>query len=69
MVEATYGPGGKPPPKHFHPAQDELFRVLEGTLRFRLGSIERELEAGEEIEIPARGRAPGLEPARRGRRA
>jgi quercetin dioxygenase-like cupin family protein len=52
VVEASYGPGGKPPPKHFHPHQDERFEVLEGKLSFRLGSIERELAAGEEIEIP-----------------
>ena len=24
-LEATWGPGGSPPPKHFHPAQDEHF--------------------------------------------
>lgn len=53
LVDATYGPGGSPPPKHFHPAQDEVFQMLEGSLRFRLGSIERDLEPGEEIEIPA----------------
>jgi mannose-6-phosphate isomerase-like protein (cupin superfamily) len=53
VVEATYGPGGKPPPKHLHPAQDERFEVLEGTLSFRLGSVEREVATGEEIEVPA----------------
>jgi mannose-6-phosphate isomerase-like protein (cupin superfamily) len=52
VVEATYGPGGKPPPKHYHPAQDEHFDVLEGTMTFRLGSVEREVEAGEGIDIP-----------------
>jgi mannose-6-phosphate isomerase-like protein (cupin superfamily) len=52
VVRATYGPGGKPPPKHYHPAQDEHFKVLEGRMMFRLGSIERELAAGEEIDIP-----------------
>jgi quercetin dioxygenase-like cupin family protein len=53
VVEAAYGPGGKPPPKHFHPHQDERFEVVEGKLSFRLGSIDRELVAGEEIEVPA----------------
>ncbi len=52
VVEATYGPRGKPPPKHFHPSQDEVFTVHEGVLNFRLGSVEREVGAGEEIEIP-----------------
>ena len=68
VVEATYGSGGKPPPKHLHPSQDEHFRMLEGTLRFRLGSVERDLESGDEIEVP-RGVAhqvwnPHAEPAR-----
>ena len=52
VVEATYGPGGKPPPRHYHPAQDEHFDVLEGRMMFRLGSVEREVEAGEGIDIP-----------------
>ena len=52
LVQARYGPGGKPPPKHFHPAQDERFEVIEGTLQFRLGSVERAVAAGGEIEIP-----------------
>lgn len=52
VVEAAYGPGGSPPPKHFHPDQDERFEILAGTLNFRLGSTERELEAGEQIDVP-----------------
>jgi hypothetical protein len=52
VVEATYGPGGKPPPRHYHPAQDEHFEVVEGRMMFRLGSVERELAAGESIDIP-----------------
>jgi len=53
-VEATYGPGGSPPPSHFHPAQDEHFEVLEGALRVRAGDVEQVLRAGAEIDI-ARG--------------
>jgi quercetin dioxygenase-like cupin family protein len=52
IVEATYAPGGKPPPKHYHPSQDEHFRVLEGALRVRGDDDERELATGEQIEIP-----------------
>ena len=67
-VEASYGPNGSPPPKHFHPSQDEHFEVLAGTMRVRVGKEEHELSAGEEIDIP-RGRAhqmwnSGSEPAR-----
>jgi mannose-6-phosphate isomerase-like protein (cupin superfamily) len=53
-VEASYGPGGSAPPKHLHPAQDERFRVLEGKLRVVVGDAQRELEAGDELEIPSR---------------
>lgn len=67
-VEATYGPAGSPPPKHFHPAQDEHFEVLEGAIRTRVDGEERELGPGEQIDI-ARGRVhqmwnPGSVPAR-----
>lgn len=51
-VLAVYGPASKPPPKHFHPAQDERFEVLEGRLRVRVDGEERELGAGDTIEIP-----------------
>lgn len=67
-VEATYGPGGSPPPKHSHPAQDERFRVLEGSIQTRIGERERELRTGDEVEIPRRAPHqmwnPGTEPAR-----
>ena len=67
-VEASYRPGGSPPPAHFHPAQDERFEVLEGAMRVRVDGEERELAAGVEIEI-GRGQVhqmwnPGPEPAR-----
>jgi quercetin dioxygenase-like cupin family protein len=52
-AEARYGPAGKPPPKHFHPAQDEHFEVLEGSLRVRAGDEDRTLGPGDTIEIPA----------------
>jgi quercetin dioxygenase-like cupin family protein len=67
-VEGHYGPGGKPPPAHFHPAQDEHFEVLEGALRVKVAGEERELRQGETIDIP-RGTKhqmwnPSDEPAR-----
>ena len=65
VVEATYGPGGKPPPKHFHPHQDERFRVLEGTLSFRLGGDRARARGRRGDRHSAGGRPSGLEPARR----
>jgi quercetin dioxygenase-like cupin family protein len=53
-VEGTWGPGGSPPPKHFHPAQEERFEVLEGTLRARVERQEHTLSAGQTLHV-ARG--------------
>jgi mannose-6-phosphate isomerase-like protein (cupin superfamily) len=67
-VEAVWGPGSHPPPKHFHPDQDERFEVRAGRLRARIGDEDRELGTGETIDIP-RGTPhqmwnPGQEEAR-----
>jgi quercetin dioxygenase-like cupin family protein len=51
-VEATWGPKGSPPPKHFHPHQDERFEVLEGVLTTRVDGAQRELRAGDVLEVP-----------------
>jgi quercetin dioxygenase-like cupin family protein len=51
-VEGTWGPGGSPPPKHFHPEQDERFEVHEGVLSARVDGEERQLGAGDVLEIP-----------------
>lgn len=67
-LEAVYPPGGKPPPEHYHPAQEERFEAVEGTVHVRLDGRERELRAGETLVIPARAGHtfwnPGAEPAR-----
>lgn len=51
-VEVRWTHGGRLPPAHLHPAQDERFEVLEGALRVVLDGRERTLSAGEAIEIP-----------------
>jgi mannose-6-phosphate isomerase-like protein (cupin superfamily) len=67
-LEAVYGPAGSPPPKHWHPEQDEHFEVLEGSLRARAGDRDVLLGPGETIDIPRRTVHqfwnPGSEPAR-----
>jgi quercetin dioxygenase-like cupin family protein len=50
-VEGSWGPGGTPPPKHFHPSQEEHFEVLEGELHVRVGGEERVLGPGETLDI------------------
>ncbi len=54
QVEAIYGESKRPPPMHVHPAQDEKFEVLEGSIQVRAGRERRELTAGETLDIPAR---------------
>jgi mannose-6-phosphate isomerase-like protein (cupin superfamily) len=50
--EASYAGGGTPPPAHLHPSQDERFEVLAGAMRVRIAGHERELAAGEVLDVP-----------------
>jgi quercetin dioxygenase-like cupin family protein len=52
-VEATYGEASRPPPKHLHPAQEEHFEVLAGTLRARVEDQDYVLEPGDTLDVPA----------------
>jgi len=38
---------------HLHPAQDEHFEVLEGTMHTVVGGVERFYGAGEQFDVPA----------------
>jgi mannose-6-phosphate isomerase-like protein (cupin superfamily) len=51
-VEATWDAGGSRPPAHLHPAQDEHFEVLEGSLSAVIEGDERVLGPGDRLEIP-----------------
>jgi mannose-6-phosphate isomerase-like protein (cupin superfamily) len=51
-VEATYERSDRPPPMHSHPAQDESFEVLEGSIHVRYGGERAELAKGEKLEVP-----------------
>ena len=52
-VESSWEPGGREPPEHYHPRQEEHFEVLAGELRVRIGEAERTLRAGETLDVPA----------------
>src|SRR4051812_50125944 len=52
VLDAEWGPGGSPPPAHFHPTQDETFEIHEGRLVAKVDGEERELAAGDTLEIP-----------------
>jgi quercetin dioxygenase-like cupin family protein len=45
-------PFGDSPPLHVHLTEDEIFYVLEGQVRFRLGDAEREAAAGDTMFAP-----------------
>jgi quercetin dioxygenase-like cupin family protein len=51
LVEAEGGPGCEPPP-HIHRNEDELFYVLEGTLKVLRGDKEITLGPGESAFLP-----------------
>lgn len=45
-------PFGDSPPLHIHHTEDEVFRVLEGRFRFRIGDREYDVAAGETLMAP-----------------
>jgi uncharacterized cupin superfamily protein len=52
LFELTVPPGSNVPPAHSHSNNEELVYVLEGTLRYRVGSEVRDLSPGETMHTP-----------------
>ena len=50
--EMCVPPGSNVPPPHSHEASEELVYVLEGTLRYTVGSETRDLRPGEAMATP-----------------
>ena len=46
-------PFGDSPPLHVHHCEDEIFHVLEGRVRFRVGDQEHVARAGQSLVAPA----------------
>ena len=63
--EITMAPGAQGPPKHFHPRQDESWKVLEGALSVFVDGEWHTLREGESMSVPRnvvhtlRNRSPG----------
>jgi quercetin dioxygenase-like cupin family protein len=53
VVEAFVEPDGAVAAAHVHPAQEERFEVLSGTLEFRLGKRTLVASAGDRVTVPA----------------
>jgi len=45
-------PAGDSPPLHVHQREDEIFHILAGTIRFRVGEAEVLAEAGDSLVAP-----------------
>jgi mannose-6-phosphate isomerase-like protein (cupin superfamily) len=53
LAEMIAVPGGAVAGPHRHPRQEERFRVVDGVLGYRRGDDRGELQAGEELTVPA----------------
>jgi quercetin dioxygenase-like cupin family protein len=52
MFELTVPPASNVPPPHSHSNNEELVYVLEGTLRYTVGSDTRDLAPGQSMHTP-----------------
>ena len=51
-IQEHWMPYGDAPPMHVHEREDEIFHLLEGVVRFRVGEQERIVRAGETVVGP-----------------
>ncbi len=51
--ELLLAPGGRVPSSHAHPEQEEVFTVLDGRMRFRVGWRRLTVLPGQSVRIPA----------------
>jgi quercetin dioxygenase-like cupin family protein len=52
-IDLELAPDGHVPGKHVHPAQEERFEVLSGTMKFKKGRETVVAEAGDVVTVPA----------------
>ena len=52
MFELTVPPGSNVPPPHSHTNNEEIVYVLEGTLRYSVGTDSRDLTPGQTMRTP-----------------
>jgi len=53
VIDVYFAPKGAVPVAHVHPQTEEVFRVVEGTVRFVVEGQARVLKAGESVRVPA----------------
>ncbi len=59
ILELTVPPASNVPPPHSHSSNEEILYVLEGTLRYTVGSDTRDLGPGQTMHTP-RGMVHGF---------
>jgi quercetin dioxygenase-like cupin family protein len=52
-MESVYVPNTPEPILHYHPRQDEYFKILDGDVTVKIGTGIKILHAGDELHIPA----------------
>jgi quercetin dioxygenase-like cupin family protein len=52
LFELTVPPASNVPPPHSHSSNEEIVHVLEGTLRYTVGSETRDLSPGQSMHTP-----------------
>jgi uncharacterized cupin superfamily protein len=52
MFELTVPPGSNVPPPHSHTGNEEVVYILEGTLRYTVGTETRDLTPGQAMRTP-----------------
>jgi uncharacterized cupin superfamily protein len=52
IFELTVPPNSNVPPPHSHSNNEEIVYILEGTLRYAVGSDTRDLTAGQSMQTP-----------------
>jgi quercetin dioxygenase-like cupin family protein len=53
QMRVTYAPHSDLPPSHLHPAQDETFEILEGSVEFILDGVRSQHAAPAVVAVPA----------------
>jgi mannose-6-phosphate isomerase-like protein (cupin superfamily) len=51
-MECVSRPGPEREPEHIHPHQENIFEIHSGSLRFKVGGVERAVGPGERLVIP-----------------
>jgi quercetin dioxygenase-like cupin family protein len=54
QIDCVNLPGGVKEPEHIHPFQENRFEIISGSLMFYIDGIERRVNEGEIISIPAK---------------